>query len=165
MPLSASRCTKKPVIIPSYTSSPLSHQSILLHCIANCKLGTTDEPKGSSSLNTLAFNASCLCTPDTFREQAPSCIDCLFRGSIEEDAREMLLRGMDGCTKTLLFPACPRSCLPVDQLMKDCQAEDEAARVASSIAAAASLGTTTTTTATTSGEGTDTIFGAAISTA
>jgi len=72
----------------------------------------------------LGFNSSCLCEPDTFRERAPACIDCLFRGDIEEESREALLRGMDGCTKSLELPACPNSCQSVAALMAACAEED-----------------------------------------
>jgi len=90
--------------------------------VATCKL--TVVPTMPLSQAPLGFNASCLCTPETYREQAPSCIDCLFRGRLEEDFRDTLLSGLRGCADTLQQPVCPKSCRGFDAMMEQCEKED-----------------------------------------
>jgi hypothetical protein len=119
-------------ICPSLPSNPLSQALTYPSPLEACKLNIA-----FAGIDPLGFNSTCLCTGDTFRERAPACIDCLFRNVIEEDARDYLLKGMDGCTKSLGLSACPSSCAFIEQLMEQCEEEDNIK--AATVVAAASL--------------------------
>lgn len=109
-----------------YLSSPANFLPLALCDLTNPPvLSTTEAPLG--------FNSTCLCTPEDFRESAPACIDCLFRTDIEEEFRDTLLKGMDGCTKNLNLPTCPRKCNGIEQMMTECAEEDAARSAAAAV--------------------------------
>ncbi|KAF8246445.1 hypothetical protein K440DRAFT_553446, partial [Wilcoxina mikolae CBS 423.85] len=93
----------------------------------------TNPPVLSTTEAPLGFNSSCLCNPDEFRETAPACIDCLFRTDTEDEFRDTLLKGMDGCIKSLNLPACPRKCNGIEQMMAECAEEDAARSAAAAV--------------------------------
>ena len=84
----------------------------------------------------MRFNSTCLCEPDTYREKAPLCIDCLYRNNVETDVGDTLMKGMRGCIDGLGYFPCPVACKNLNSVLDYCTKKD-AARLAAEAASRA----------------------------
>ncbi|KAL7272374.1 hypothetical protein RUND412_004822 [Rhizina undulata] len=83
-----------------------------------------DPPALPTADNLYGFLTGCLCGSAHFFEEAPKCIDCLFRNNVEPSYRTTLLNAYNTCVFRFGSFPCPRSCGPVEDITEQCEAID-----------------------------------------
>ncbi|CAZ84603.1 unnamed protein product [Tuber melanosporum] len=84
----------------------------------------TEPPQTPANNRPYGFDSAKLCRNKNFMEDAPHCIDCLFRTMNEVDWRSTLLNSYRVCVYELKAMACPRSCGDVDKMVEACRRID-----------------------------------------
>ncbi|PUU74834.1 hypothetical protein B9Z19DRAFT_1103246 [Tuber borchii] len=84
----------------------------------------TEPPQAPAPSRPYGFDSDYLCHNDSFMEDTPRCIDCLFRTMNEVDWRSTLLNSYRVCVYELDALACPRSCGDVDKMVEECRQID-----------------------------------------
>ncbi|CUS07987.1 unnamed protein product [Tuber aestivum] len=84
----------------------------------------TEPPQTPTNSRPYGFDSDNLCSDDDFMEEAPHCIDCLFRTRNEVDWRSTLLNSYRVCVYELDALACPRSCGQADKMVEQCRQID-----------------------------------------